>query len=208
MKHIGTLCGILIILGAAWLLVNNVDMFRPTQADARTGVIDLLPYKTFLPSVTKYGYPDGTPTPEPTAGPTNTPVPTRTPGGHDPYDPSWIQRVANAEWRISLLEMFPCEESSGSHIVRIESRDRYNQLVSGVPFLVVGNGGVVLHGVTGDKSPGVTEVPLSRDTWRVYVVGAISDIAMDLREDIDNDPDCPNRFGNHLSYRATFQKVK
>lgn len=188
-----------VIFGLA-AIVSSASASRPAPGPVLSGPV----FTQYLPNVMKQAYPLGTPIPP---EPTNTPAPTRTPGGHDPYDPSWIQRVPNAAYGITLLEMLPCEESSGSHVVIITVLDRTGHLLNGIPFLVVGAAGAILTGVSGEKSTGVTEVPLSRDSWRVYVANNTSDIGMDLREDIDNDPNCANRFGNHLSYRVNFRAV-
>lgn len=181
------------MLGIVW------GALRP--ASATTGASDPLPYKVYLPQVYKQAGPTATVTPIP--GPTEVPQPTET---SIPFvDPSYIQRTPGAFWHVVQVNMLPCERSSGSHVIYITTVNHAGAPVDGINIVVQGqSSGIDLYGVSGDKAPGKTEVPVSRDGWDAWVTDNISDKAMNMREDLPNDPNCSGRFGNHYEYEVVF----
>lgn len=193
MTKIGTFIGLIILLGALWLLFQGAHGVKGAQS-----------FYSFAPQVYKMAGPTATSTsiPGPTAipGPTETPIPFT--------DPSYIQRTVGAIWQLKQVNMLPCERASGSNIIYITALDKVGNPLDGINVEVVGQAsGIIFIALTGTKAPGKAEVPVGRDSWDSWVIGdGKSDQAMNMREDLPNDPNCSGRFGNHYEYEEVFQR--
>lgn len=199
MKKVGCFSGIVFLFMALWIGFSGA---RQVQGNGQI-------YQSFIPQVYKQAPIGPTVTPTPIPDPTTVPDPTNTPPVQL-IDPSYIQRTTGAVWKVQMVQMVPCERASGNGIIFITTIDSVGKPLNGVNIMVKGEqGGLEITGiVTGDKAPGKTEVPVGRDAWDAWTFGdGRSDQAMNMREDLPNDPNCSGRFGNHFPYEVVFQRI-